>query len=201
MGEVYKMLLRCKICDADESEGFCTRCDHVRDKFERLEKELFHEKQKTDKMQDAVRKLLLDYKLDIFTKDGFEVEGKLLKLLWDATENGWYDVDTADRFISTFLADNLVLCEIIDVFCTKYCCEDIETRLEKVRKALEDSRIIHKYEACMDLTTEDVIREAAIANSCRGKSKPVQALLRTPSLLRKVVTQIVSTVVGTKSSE
>lgn len=195
------MLLQCRVCGADEYEGPCTRCAHVLDKFKALEKELFEEKQKTDKMQDAVKKLLLDYKLDIFTKNGFEVEGKLLKLLWDATDNCWYDADTADRFISTFLADNLVLCEIIDVFCTKYCCEDIETRLEKVRKALEDSRIIHKYEACLDLTTDDIIREAAIANSCRGKSKPVQALLRTPSLLRRVVTQIVSTVVGKKSSE
>jgi len=155
----------CPTCD--KHMGICGEGIHVcnlnevREYVKLLTNRAMTAEKSAGNLRDAVFMLMKE--APSLDDDTVTVSTKWLRRLWETSGCRWNNVDTAEWFISHWLAMHSILCQAFDVFRSnkhgKH--ESFIEKLIALRQSCDLAKKVLKYESSvLDMTPEDVVASA-----------------------------------------
>lgn len=158
--------ISCDICGEELSFTGDHACDM--DKVRKIIKDL----NEMVRIKDGTMEIIQDGVLLLFSEipsvehlqqENIEVKVHWLRMLWDAANGKFNDVEIADSFLSQWIATHLVLSEAFDLFRSKSFRKNhgLLEKLKELKFACDEAKETLGYQdSILDLTPEDIIKNA-----------------------------------------
>ena len=149
-------LFLCGLCDDHLTEDHVCDRAKIKAKIDRLEDQWRKEYNSLERVKNSVY-ILLQSLPSLDEKHVF-IETKWVKDLWKAIDGSWYEANTADKFLSRWIALHMILTKSFDLFRTRPY--DSLDKIKRLKQVCEEAKKTFGYEDIkFDLTPEEVLQE------------------------------------------